>query len=233
MPMKLILFLFTVLVLRVYGQVNCSFTINPTYSFFTNGVVNYTNSINLNQSVYLCGNKTTVYDTLPLFQSVCREVYLESNTIYYIKGSCPSASAIFARANSTVVILPGSGLTSVLHEPGVVIVNSASVIVLSYTCAVLNFGTSECSTTGVKLYEAGNAIKVFPNPVSDLLVVAVTGMYAYNITNLSGQRVLEEEFRTSKDSFEINTENLAPGLYFLHLTTQAGVITKKFVKENR
>lgn len=228
--MKSLALLISIFLLRMSAQINCNYTINPTYSFFSNGVVNYTNNTTSNQSVYVCGYKTTVYDTLPASGTICREVYLEKNTIYYFKGSCPSFHNIYGRTNSKVIVLPGTSTTAYLYEPGAVIIYPTQVSVIVNTCTVLDFGINDCLLSGIASPGIDNSVKIFPNPVSDQLRVTSSGINSYRITNEFGQTILEEQLRTISDSFNINTSSLDPGLYFLHLNTQFGLVTKKFIE---
>jgi len=78
-------------------------------------------------------------------------------------------------------------------------------------------------------------ITLFPNPTTEYLNISFSGpapsdIASYFITNNLGQNIREEYLRGS--SFSVSTSDLAPGLYQIHLKTQYGIVTKKFVKTN-
>jgi len=216
-PIVLFLVLFSN---QLSAQINCSFSVNATYSFYSSGVVSYTNLSSNVQDVYVCGDGTIVYDTLPLsWGSHCRNVYLEENTTFYLKGNCHSLHNIIARTNATVFVLPGSTLIGFLHEPGASIVNPSLVTVLSNTCAALDFGFDKCITTGINSASTNKALEIFPSPANDYLNVKIEEDEFFKIEILNGigaKQLIIEEFKGG--SLRVNVSELPTGLYFIKLT---------------
>lgn len=71
---------------------------------------------------------------------------------------------------------------------------------------------------------------IHPNPVRDrLILLNHNGLMADFITiyDISGRKVL----KTRVKGKSINVSSLTPGLYLLHIITEAGTFTQKFIKE--
>jgi hypothetical protein len=82
---------------------------------------------------------------------------------------------------------------------------------------------------------AVNEISVFPNPTSaDLTVnftLAETTQLTVDVYNALGQRVqtvATENFQAGQHTLEVNTSNMASGLYFINLRNANAVLTKRF-----
>ncbi|MEY4874948.1 MAG: hypothetical protein RL708_97 [Bacteroidota bacterium] len=83
-----------------------------------------------------------------------------------------------------------------------------------------------------------NAINIYPNPnndgrlfiQSDAIANESTNIKIYNIT---GALILEQNFNTSKPRIEINVSanNLAKGLYLIHIQNKKNITTKKILFE--
>lgn len=77
---------------------------------------------------------------------------------------------------------------------------------------------------------ATNAIKLFPNPTSDILNIKSSNSTTFKsiqAVDLNGRTVL-----TINDNFEtINVSGLQSGLYILNLETSNGFISKRFIKK--
>jgi hypothetical protein len=105
-----------------------------------------------------------------------------------------------------------------------------AVIITQGTCS----DTSECTyiiTVGVALYDNNNSINVYPNPVSSLLNIEISG--ATNITNFEilnsiGQVVSAGAF---SGKTVIQTSDLSKGIYLIKLNTGRHIEFKEFIKE--
>ena len=85
----------------------------------------------------------------------------------------------------------------------------------------LTIGTS----LGTNLFNKNN-IKIYPNPVSNLLTISdISDLKTYEIYNYIGQKVVNS---TALLTNSIEISNLNPGIYFLLFD---GQITTKFIKE--
>lgn len=75
-----------------------------------------------------------------------------------------------------------------------------------------------------------NTIFIYPNPANDILNVKTTQRFEkVEITSLLGQLIYSQAI--TEDNFQINIADLTSGVYFIRLTGDNGMITKKFVKK--
>ena len=71
---------------------------------------------------------------------------------------------------------------------------------------------------------------IFPNPTKDLLTIQnqidfdIDGVVLYDTL---GRKVMEYSEATES----IDVSNLTAGIYFIHITTDRGIVTKKVIKE--
>jgi len=89
--------------------------------------------------------------------------------------------------------------------------------------------TDDCNL-GIGDITLNNHIKLYPNPVIEVLNIENNSSYSINklqIYDVLGRLVLQEKNLTG----QIDVSNLASGLLFVHLETDGGVITKKVIKE--
>jgi len=74
-------------------------------------------------------------------------------------------------------------------------------------------------------------IKVFPNPVHNVLTIETTGIYnQLEIINLTGA-VLNSINCTGLITIKTNMSNLSPGVYFIKLTGEESMVIKKLIKK--
>ena len=73
-----------------------------------------------------------------------------------------------------------------------------------------------------------------PNPFTDQLDVFPSNTAAESITlqlfNLSGQKVLDQQFTGGQEQYSLSTEGLATGFYFLRIEADGEVQTLKVIK---
>ena len=73
-----------------------------------------------------------------------------------------------------------------------------------------------------------------PNPFSNTLDIFPNNPAAASITlqmyNLSGQKVLDQQFSGGQEQYSLSTEGLATGFYFLRIEADGEVQTLKVVK---
>ncbi len=73
-------------------------------------------------------------------------------------------------------------------------------------------------------------LTIYPNPTSNLLTIQNQNGFEINSITLYdtlGRKVLESNEATEA----IDVSNLTAGIYFLHITTDSGMVTKKVIKE--
>lgn len=71
-------------------------------------------------------------------------------------------------------------------------------------------------------------IKVYPNPVSDELVIEYSGYAPFDITNAQGQVIINGKIT---DKITISTSGYAPGIYFIHVYSNNSTEAQKFIKK--
>jgi hypothetical protein len=90
------------------------------------------------------------------------------------------------------------------------------------------------NSVGISEIEAGIGIQVYPNPTSGELRIETFNM-RYEICDIAifdvmGRNVQSSETLNPK-SETLNISHLANGIYFLRITTENGVVTRKVVKQ--
>jgi hypothetical protein len=88
------------------------------------------------------------------------------------------------------------------------------------------------STLAIDSFDDERTIKIYPNPVSNSLIIEApfTGNLQLKVINNLGQLVLKQNQNTS--SIILDVSNLSKGLYFLNITSEAGNSqTIKFIKK--
>ena len=70
----------------------------------------------------------------------------------------------------------------------------------------------------------GDRINLYPNPVGNVLYIDMQNVISLEVLNVQGQSII------SADKNEINVSKLTPGIYFIKINSDKGVIIKKFFK---
>lgn len=86
-----------------------------------------------------------------------------------------------------------------------------------------------------KLQNLSDNINLFPNPTLGNLSISdfsSSDISSFSISNCLGQNVLNGDIIQKNNLIIIETSELESGLYQIHLKTQYGIVTKKFVKTN-
>ena len=104
---------------------------------------------------------------------------------------------------------------NVIRDPGVIYSNNCN---------------NACSTIGVEEYESTD-FSIYPNPTSSQLFIDVStplnNNFKAEIIDISGRTVKS----INQVNYSIDVADIPKGIYFLKLTTDEGILTKKFVKE--
>ncbi len=76
------------------------------------------------------------------------------------------------------------------------------------------------------------ALKIWPNPVSDQLFIALQEMpvHTVNVYDLSGRQVLSASFADRQPVVTLSVHTLLSGVYLLETVSEAGVQHSRFVK---
>jgi len=85
-------------------------------------------------------------------------------------------------------------------------------------------------TSGVDEISLVNSLKLYPNPVTDILFISDAAKYqTISITNITGQEIFKAEIPVS-GNIEVNTKSFSQGLYFVVLKNDLEKITHKIIK---
>jgi hypothetical protein len=90
------------------------------------------------------------------------------------------------------------------------------------------------TTTGIMNIEQGLMnVEVFPNPAKDEITVMSkeSGVRSVEIENVVGEKVFSLRTPNSKLPTKIDVSGLAPGIYFVKVTTDKGSVVRKFIKQ--
>ncbi|NDW11143.1 T9SS type A sorting domain-containing protein, partial [Dysgonomonas sp. 520] len=91
------------------------------------------------------------------------------------------------------------------------------------------YGTEKGTTTDIHESQKITDIKIYPNPVSDLLsITAGSTIKSINILNLSGAII--ESYQTNTEAYDISTSHWMPGTYLVKIETLDGIQVQKVIK---
>jgi hypothetical protein len=90
---------------------------------------------------------------------------------------------------------------------------------------------TECSTTAISELERNNSINVFPNPVTDNLIIQLDNQkyFEFLLTNALGEVIYKK--LVSGNQSEINLSTLKQGVYFYNVNTRKDEWNGKLIKE--
>ncbi len=69
---------------------------------------------------------------------------------------------------------------------------------------------------------------VFPNPTNGEFTIQLQGDFTYEVTTVDGEIIV---YGVAVNSEQLSLEGVAPGVYFVNLSTEAGVTTQKLIKQ--
>ncbi len=104
------------------------------------------------------------------------------------------------------------------------------VIVSLSGCSSVPSNTINVTVTGIEVVESDRIIKVYPNPVSDELIIELEGNnenVRFDILNSIGQIVFKGNLA---DKTTVQTSNFAPGVYLIKLENGKTFEFKKIIK---
>ncbi|MBP8753811.1 MAG: PKD domain-containing protein [Chitinophagales bacterium] len=85
-------------------------------------------------------------------------------------------------------------------------------------------------TTRIDLHNIDNIISIYPNPVSDQLIMNVTAFDKIAIINSIGQN-FTPNYSIIGENTNIDFSTFAPGIYFLSITIDGKIFTQKILKQ--
>jgi len=73
---------------------------------------------------------------------------------------------------------------------------------------------------------------VYPNPTQNLVTIVSpkTMLTSATVYDIRGRKVSEVDFR-NKSNYQIDMSKLETALYFVEITTDKGIVTKRILKE--
>jgi len=126
-------------------------------------------------------------------------------------------------------------------------INSGSVMTFTIETARIDTrsNTEELFREVIDFYQTTTAVhelpgtsgnfEVYPNPVNNLLVIKPLATKVssahFELYNLQGVKVLQQQVSLSNEGFKINTTSLTKGLYLYKITSVDGVFTGKIIKQ--
>jgi hypothetical protein len=127
-----------------------------------------------------------------------------------------------------VVINSGVSYSQTIGETAVEVISSYDFVL-----------TQGFQQPSVKLSKSpppqGNGVKVYPNPVSDILNIEMFGQkdqtFRIELVTISGIKVLTEKrvFRAQFwDIMQVEVDNYSKGLYFVRIISDDGIINRTF-----
>mgnify|MGYP006279043339 CR=1 FL=1 len=87
-----------------------------------------------------------------------------------------------------------------------------------------------CFTVGVKEKDQEmSSFRIFPNPALDIIFITIEqkSVYSVEIFNLAGQMIFSKE--VNEQQLRVNVSGWDPGLYFVQLSTEKGIIFRKII----
>jgi hypothetical protein len=201
-------------------------------SFFPGPPVNFIYSGTSPTSIYLCNN-ALVYDSANCISD--RVVIIQSGAKYIWKQCGAMASGIYIKSGGTLTLLPEvfPTATTIYYEPGATIINApGNTAPDMISCPQLLFPSKNCAT-GLSELTTEKLISIYPNPTRGNIRILLLSnnsldVKSFCITDSYGRKVDESSFYNSLT--EIATSKLCPGLYQILLTTNSGVIVKRFIR---
>jgi Leucine-rich repeat (LRR) protein len=109
--------------------------------------------------------------------------------------------------------------------------SNTAFIYFDYNAALpTNTATTTIETLSNQTFDSSENVKVYPNPVKEVLNLYTTGLYpvdAISIFNSLGQLI---KIIANPNDSSIDVSGLKPGVYFINISTVNGVTSVKFIK---
>jgi hypothetical protein len=143
---------------------------------------------------------------------------------------------VYSQQLSHQVLVPVAGLASGGSINYSQTIGETAIVIVSCTDFLFTQGFQQ---PGIKISPekppAGSGVKVYPNPVTDILTVELFGnesrTFRIELINFRGSVVFTDK-KILSDQFWIkepyNVENLLKGLYFIRIISEDGIINQTF-----
>lgn len=94
---------------------------------------------------------------------------------------------------------------------------------------IIEYGV-EKSIIGIAAIENPDFL-IYPNPVSDKLIIENSGFETIKIYDLKGSLLISKNIDFQNQMNKLDVSGLSPGIYFLNLSNHKQTISRKFVKD--
>jgi hypothetical protein len=147
-----------------------------------------------------------------------------------------SCTNVFSQQLSHQVLVPVAGLASGGSISYSQTIGETAIVIVSSTDYLFTQGFQQ---PGIKISPekppAGSGVKVYPNPVTDVLTVELFGnesrTFRIELINFRGTIIFTDK-KILSDQFWIkepyNVESLLKGLYFVRIISEDGIINQTF-----
>ena len=144
-----------------------------------------------------------------------------------------SGDTIIVLGNSTILVASGAETYEWSTGDTTESITVTPIDVTTYT--VTGTDANGCTATATitvmpteGVGESYTEVNIYPNPVSDKLIVEAENISRIAILDLVGQVVYQTE--TSGSSVTLDLSSFAAGSYFINVTTDKGQVVRKMVK---
>lgn len=98
----------------------------------------------------------------------------------------------------------------------------------------ITFGTVSSNKEDCNLLQS-TYISLYPNPANDILHVVLPNSSkkkdVINLSDIRGRKVcIDDNYYRTDSGWDINVSTLKPGIYFINISSNNQMITKKFIK---
>lgn len=134
----------------------------PAHTYSPNSSSTGTPGIGLQ---YLCGPNTVLYDTTS--SSGTFNVYANSGSTLYLKGTNPITHSVWLKSGSTLNILYPSQGVNIHMESGAIINNPSGISCFTTVCSGIVFPQVNCPTALTNFENELASTHLFPNPAGN------------------------------------------------------------------
>lgn len=221
--------------------------LNPVMKFATPGT--YTISMvatNSQGSVAATSQTVSISDcrpalnyTLPVIFDHCRTadtLRVQNNTLP-TNGSNTYTWSVQPTSGATILGANALNLNLRITHPSIKVytVTLRSTNASGTSTLVQTFSVELSNCTGInENYDLSGLLKVYPNPAHDVLNIELqqgAGNYNVILTNILGQKVLEQKLSASGEAATLNLATQTKGVYFLTIEVNKQKVTRKIVIE--
>ena len=148
----------------------------------------------------------------------------------------PANNLMIAAIKDDILIGKGitnqNGIANVVLDSAITVAGPANIIVSGYNCKPTTYVTQFSGNIGIADYRLPAGINVYPNPANDFITVTFDNpntQGTVKLQNLTGKTMKEIKMPSNCLKLIIETDDIQPGFYFLHLITDQRDETIKII----